>query len=74
MHEVNASIAKIEAFSGHGDYSEMKAFLSCQNTSLIKKTFLVHGEYDVQKSYSEELKKAGFHDIEIPESGQEFVL
>jgi len=24
--------------------------------------------------YSEELKKAGFHDIEIPEAGQEFVL
>ena len=74
MHEVNASIAKIEAFSGHGDYSEMKSFLSCQDTSLIEKTFLVHGEYDVQKIYSEELKKAGFHDIEIPEAGQEFEL
>jgi metallo-beta-lactamase family protein len=74
MHEVNARIAKIEAFSGHGDYSEMKSFLSCQNTKEIKKTFLVHGEYDVQQSYAEELKKAGFHDIEIPEAGQEFTL
>jgi len=74
MHEVNAAIAKIEAFSGHGDYNEMKAFLSCQNAAAIKKTFLVHGEYDVQLKYAEELKKAGFHDIEIPESGKEFVL
>ena len=74
IHEVNARIAKIEAFSGHGDYNEMKAFLSCQDTSQIKKTFLVHGEYEVQQKYAEELKKVGFHDIEIPEAGQEFVL
>ena len=74
MHEVNATIAKIEAFSGHGDYNEMKAFLKCQDTTEIKKTFLVHGEYEVQKKYCEELKKAGFHDIEIPVSGQEFEL
>jgi metallo-beta-lactamase family protein len=74
IHEVNARIAKIEAFSGHGDYNEMKSFLSCQDTKEIKKTFLVHGEYEVQQSYAEELKKAGFHDIEIPEAGVEFEL
>jgi len=74
MHEVNASIAKIEAFSGHGDYNEMIAFLSCQDTTLVRKTFLVHGEYDVQQKYAEGLKKVGFHDIEIPTAGQEFEL
>jgi metallo-beta-lactamase family protein len=74
MHEVNAQIAKIEAFSGHGDYNEMKAFLNCQDTNQIKRTFLVHGEYEVQQKYKEELKTAGFHDIEIPEAGQEFEL
>jgi metallo-beta-lactamase family protein len=74
MHEVNAHIAKIEAFSGHGDYNEMKSFLSCQNRAEIKKTFLVHGEYSVQQKYAEELKLIGFHDIEIPEAGQEFQL
>jgi len=73
-HPVLAKIAKIEAFSGHGDYNEMKAFLSCQDTKLIKKTFLVHGEYEVQQAYQKELEKAGFHDIEIPVAGQEFVL
>ena len=74
MHEVNAHIAKIEAFSGHADYNEMKEFLSCQDTTEIKKTFLVHGEYNVQQIYADELKKVGFHDIEIPEAGQEFEL
>ncbi len=74
MHEINARIAKIEAFSGHGDYLEMKKFLSCQNPTEIKKTFLVHGDYDVQQKYREELIKSGFHDIVIPEPGQEFEL
>ncbi len=74
MHEVNATIAKIEAFSGHGDYQEMKSFLSCQDTSLVKRTFLVHGDYDVQQKYKEVLKSAGFNNIEIPSAGEEFEL
>jgi len=74
IHEVNARIAKIEAFSGHGDYNEMKSFLNCQEAKDIKKTFLVHGEYEVQQSYANELKKSGFQNIEIPEPGQEFQL
>lgn len=74
IHEVNARIAKIEAFSGHGDYNEMISFLSCQNTGEIKKTFLVHGEYAVQQNYKEELKKVGFKNIEIPAPGEEFVI
>jgi metallo-beta-lactamase family protein len=74
IHEVKARIAKIEAFSGHGDYNEMKSFLSCQDTSQVKKTFLVHGEYEVQQKYAEILTNAGFHNIEIPKAGQEFVL
>jgi len=73
-HAVNARIAKIEAFSGHGDYNEMKDFLSCQDPQKIKKTFLVHGEYDVQQFYRKELEAVGFHDIEIPEAGVEFEL
>ena len=74
QHAIRARIAKIEAFSGHADYNEMKSFLSCQNPSQIKKTFIVHGEYEVQQFFSEELKKVGFHNIEIPASGDEFEL
>lgn len=74
IHEVNATVEKIEAFSGHGDYNEMKSFLSCQDTAQVKKTFLVHGDYEVQQKYRNELKSIGLRDIEIPEAGQEFDL
>lgn len=72
--EVNATIERIEAFSGHGDYQEMLAYLNCQDKSKIKKTFLVHGDYDAQLFYKEKMKEAGFGAIEIPEAGNEFVL
>ncbi len=73
-YNVNATIERIEAFSGHGDYKEMLSYLKCQNKSHIKKTFLVHGDYDAQLFYKDRMIEAGFGDIEIPESGNEFVL
>ena len=72
MHPIRATITRIEAFSGHGDYQEMIKFLSCQNTADVKKLFLVHGEYATQQTYSEELAKVGFKNIEIPRAGEEF--
>jgi len=74
QYDVNATIERIEAFSGHGDYKEMLAYLNCQDKSQIKKTFLVHGDYDAQLFYKDRMKEAGFGDIEIPEAGNEFVL
>ena len=72
IHEVNASIKRIDAFSGHGDYSEMIQFLGCQDKELLRKVFLVHGEYDVQKDYQQKLIDSGFSNIEIPAMGEEF--
>ena len=74
MHKVKARIAKIEALSGHGDYKEMISFLKCQSPYQIKKTFLVHGDYETQVFYREELKKVGFRRVEIPDIEQEFIL
>ena len=74
IHEVNAHIAKIEAFSGHGDYSEMINFLNCQDKETIRQLFLVHGEYEVQQFYKEQLESNGFRNIEIPAAGDEFEL
>ena len=73
-YKVNATIERIEAFSGHGDYNEMLTYLSCQNKSQIKTTFLVHGDYEAQLFYKERMKEAGFGNIEIPAAGNEFVL
>jgi len=73
-HEVRAAVEQIEAFSGHGDYNEMKSFISCQDKTQIKKLFLVHGDYEAQLFYKGQLENAGFHDISIPESGNEVDL
>lgn len=74
MHEVNAKIAKIEAFSGHADYKEMIGFLNCQDKEAIRQTFLVHGEFEVQQFYKQKLETEGYRNIEIPASGDEFEL
>ena len=73
-HPVHATIEKIEAFSGHGDYQEMADFIGCQNAGEVKKTFLVHGEYESAKFYANYIKERGFKNIEIPEAGSEFEL
>ncbi len=74
VHKVKADIRKIDSYSGHGDYSEMIKFLDCQDRKTLVRTFLVHGEYETQKFYTGELRKAGFGDIEIPSPKQEFVI
>lgn len=74
VHAVNANVERIEAFSGHGDYSEMIDFLNCQDQEEIRNVFLVHGEYEVQQFYREQLEIEGFRNIEIPSLGQEYEL
>ncbi len=74
VHEVKADIKRIESFSGHADYKELISFLSCQDKNALKKTFIVHGEYETQKRYVTYLQEAGFHNIEVPARGQEFEI
>ena len=73
-YSVNAEIARIEAFSGHGDYKEMMSFLSCQKPDAIKKVFLVHGDYETQLFYKGQLEAAGYGNIEIPEAMSEVTI
>ncbi|MFZ4550094.1 MAG: MBL fold metallo-hydrolase RNA specificity domain-containing protein, partial [Bacteroidales bacterium] len=56
-HPVKAKIERIEAFSGHSDYSEMAEYLNCQDISQVKKVFLVHGDYDAQTAYKKTLEQ-----------------
>ena len=74
MHEVHAEVGVIRSMSAHGDYNDLIQFLSCQDPSLVKKLFLVHGEYDVQEAFRDRLSKKGFTDIEIPERHYEIGL
>jgi metallo-beta-lactamase family protein len=72
VYEVKADIRKIDSFSGHADYSEMISFLDCQDKSLLKNLFLVHGEYETQEKYSASLLAEGYKNIVIPAKGQEY--
>ena len=74
IHPVRATIERIEAFSAHGDYQEMKDYLSCQDKSQVKQVFLVHGEYTAQQFYQRTLEEAGFRNISIPGAGTEVQL
>jgi metallo-beta-lactamase family protein len=49
-------------------------FLNCQDQEEIRQIFLVHGEYESQQFYQEQLEIEGFRGIEIPKAGEEFEL
>lgn len=66
-HKVKAKIHVLNSYSAHADYEEMLDYLSCQKKENVKKTFLVHGNYDVQSDWREKLQENGFKNIEIPE-------
>jgi metallo-beta-lactamase family protein len=40
----------------------------------VKKVFLVHGEYEVQKAFVDRLGLKGFKSVEIPEQHQQYQL
>jgi metallo-beta-lactamase family protein len=71
--EVVAEVGSIRSMSAHGDYEDLLQFLSCQDAAKVKKLFLVHGEYDVQKDFAERLHSKGF-DVEIPGMNSVFEL
>jgi metallo-beta-lactamase family protein len=66
LHEVHAEVGSIRSMSAHGDVDDLSQFLSCQDPKLVKKLFIVHGEYDVQQAFQQRLIKKGFTDVEIP--------
>jgi metallo-beta-lactamase family protein len=73
-YDVRADIRSIRSMSAHGDYEDLLRFVSCQDPEKVKKIFLVHGEYDVQKSFRNRLNAQGFKDVEIPQRHQEIHL
>jgi len=74
LHEVHAEVGAIRSMSAHGDYEDLCQWLSCQDMKQVKKLFLVHGEYEVQKNFKQRLIKKGYGDVEIPEQHYEIGL
>jgi metallo-beta-lactamase family protein len=74
MHEVNAEIGAIRSMSAHGDYDDLRQWLSSQDEEKVKNIFLVHGEYEVQTEFKEILLKKGYTQVTIPAQHEEFEL
>lgn len=72
--EVKCQIFIMDSFSAHADYSEIIQFLDCQNKIEVKSIFLVHGDFETQKSFKIRLQNIGWGNIEIPAMKQEFEL
>lgn len=68
--EVKAAIKSMDSFSAHGDRKEMLESIAHLRQG-VKKTFLVHGEYDTQQQFAEYLGEGGFQKVHIPAEGQE---
>ena len=71
-YDVRIEVLSIKSMSAHGDYQDLLRFLSCQDPALVKKIFLVHGEYEVQQHFKDKITDKGFDDVEIPAQYQKF--
>jgi len=65
-YDVKAEVGIMRSMSAHGDYEDLCQFLSCQDPTLVKNLFLVHGEYEVQLKFQRRLIKKGFKMVEVP--------
>lgn len=70
---VNCRIEIMDSFSAHADYKEILEFIDNQKKGL-QKLYLVHGDYDVQKTFKNTLNQNGFNNVFIPALGDEVEL
>ncbi|MES2516068.1 MAG: MBL fold metallo-hydrolase [Bacteroidota bacterium] len=74
LFDVNAEIESIHSLSAHGDYDEMIRFLSCQQKSVVKSVFLVHGEGDAKTVFRDKLLQQGYQKVIVPSKLEVFDL
>lgn len=71
-HSVRARIASIDAFSGHADRSELKAYVK-KLTGPLKKIFVVHGEESQALAFAQTLRQMKpSSQVEVPEYKKSF--
>ena len=74
LFKVVSEIGTMRSMSAHGDYNDLCQFLSCQDPTLVKTLFLVHGEEEVQLEFQKRLEKKNFKDVRVPHLHEEFIL
>ncbi|MEJ7694738.1 MBL fold metallo-hydrolase, partial [Daejeonella sp.] len=70
---VYATIKQTDLFSGHGDHNDLLNFVKQQDSSKLKKVFLVHGEISSMQSLKQSLEENGY-DSEIATKGEVYDL
>ncbi len=70
---VRAEVVVMDSLSAHGDRKEIVGFLSNEK-NVVKKIFLVHGDYDTQQAFVKYLGQNGFPNVEIPALGDTAVI
>jgi len=73
-YKVRAQLESIEAYSGHGDYTEIIRYLSSQNPQQVKMVYIVHGENESRQFFAEHLADAGFKNSYITGNKEEIEL
>jgi metallo-beta-lactamase family protein len=73
-YRVNATIRKLDVFSGHADKNGLLDFVKNQNPTLLKKIFLSHGEEDSMLEFSHDLTQLGYNEVILPTKNETFIL
>lgn len=71
---VRAAILTMDTYSAHGDKEELLRWAGCQDPSLVKQVFLVHGTDSAREGLREGLAEAGFGRVILPQLGERFTL
>ena len=71
---VLAKVVKTDAFSGHGDHSDIMRTVSSQDAQKNKGVFLVHGEKEALNKLREDVLKKGYEKVYIPKKGEHFKI
>lgn len=72
--EVNARVEVISSYSAHADYAELIQFLNCQDPSLVKSLYLVHGTIEAQEYFADKLRALGYEHVHIPTKGEKVLI
>lgn len=73
-YQVIADIDEIKSLSAHADYEDLSQFLACQDSQLVDKFFIVHGELPVQENFKRKLIKKGYNEVFIPAIHQKYSI
>lgn len=69
-HHLRSEVVTIDAFSGHGDRSDLLDYIS--RVDGLKKIFLVHGEEEQSNKFKQILNESGFKDVVQPARGESY--